>query len=376
MRVVLTGGGTGGHFYPLIAVAEALKELAVEEKFLDPELYFLGPSPYDDRMLFEAGIIYVKIPAGKLRRYFSLSNLTDSFKTAWGVVSALITLYRLYPDVVFAKGAYGSFPVLFAARLLSIPVVIHESDVSPGRVNSWAGKFAKKVAVSYGDALDHFPKDTSFLSGQPIRKKIQEVVVEGAREFLKLEERVPIVLILGGSQGSGPINEALLGILPKLLEICQIIHQTGEGNFQDIESTAKVILRGNTLAGRYRPFAYLNELAIRMSYAVASLAVSRAGSSLLELAYAGIPAIVIPIREDVSHDQTRNAFAFGRTGAGIVVEEKNLTPTILYFEIERLLKDEALREKMSAAGKKLNAPDAAKKIAYEIASLALQHEKN
>ncbi len=360
----------------MIAVAEALKSIAREEKFLDPDIYFLGPSAYDDKILFEENIIYAKIPAGKLRRYFSLSNLTDTLKTFWGVVLAVFTLYRLYPDVVFAKGAYGSFPVLFAARLLSIPVIIHESDVAPGRVNAWAGKFAKRIAVSYPDALQYFPKDRVFVSGQPIRKRLQELVSEGAREFLKLEERLPVVLVLGGSQGSTPINEALLGILPKLLQTCQVIHQTGENNFKDMESSAKVILRGNSFATRYKPFAYLNELAIRMSYAIASLAVSRAGSSLLELAYAGIPVIVVPIREDVSHDQTKNSFAFGRAGAGIVIEEKNLTPNILDFEITRLLKDDTLRQKMSLAGKKLAAPEAAKKIAYEIANLALAHEKN
>ena len=131
MKIVFTGGGTGGHFYPIIAVVEALHILIKERKLLEPELYFYGPAMFDERALYENGITYVATPAGKMRRYFSLANFFDFFKTAWGTVETLLSLYRLFPDIIFSKGGYGSMPTLIAARVLGIPVIAHDSDAVP-----------------------------------------------------------------------------------------------------------------------------------------------------------------------------------------------------------------------------------------------------
>ena len=201
MKILLTGGGTGGHFYPIIAVAKAIRTISKEERLLDPTLYYMAPTQYDKRALFENGIIFEQSYAGKLRRYFSLKNFTDLFKTGIGVISALISVWRIYPDVVFGKGGYVSFPVLFAAKILGIPVIIHESDSHPGRVNLWAGKFAKRIAVSYKTAASYFPAERVAFTGNPVRKDIVEAIHEGAKEYLKLEDPVPTILILGGSQG-------------------------------------------------------------------------------------------------------------------------------------------------------------------------------
>ena len=149
MKILFTGGGTGGHFYPIIAIVEALYEEAVEKKVLTPKLYYMAPTKYSARELFDHDIEFIYVPAGKIRKYFSLLNFTDVFKTIWGVISAIIKMYKIYPDIVFGKGGYASFPPLFAARLLNIPIIIHESDSAPGRVNAWAAKFAKKIAISY-----------------------------------------------------------------------------------------------------------------------------------------------------------------------------------------------------------------------------------
>src|SRR5512141_1251856 len=149
MKILFTGGGTGGHFFPIIAVAEQIKAVSIERKLLMPHLYYMSNEPYDAKVLFEHGIKFVPVTAGKMRHYFSLLNFLDWFKTAWGIATAVVKMFIIFPDVVFGKGGFASFPALFAARLLGIPVVIHDSDSIPGRVNRWAGKFAQKVALSY-----------------------------------------------------------------------------------------------------------------------------------------------------------------------------------------------------------------------------------
>src|ERR1035437_2820610 len=149
MKILFTGGGTGGHFYPIMGVVQAINKVIKDQHLLPPDLYYMAPMPYDARALFENNIIYRPISAGKIRRYFSILNFFDLFKTAWGVFKATYAVYKLYPDVVFGKGGYASFPVLFAAKFLRIPVIIHESDSKPGRVNAWAAKFARRIAISY-----------------------------------------------------------------------------------------------------------------------------------------------------------------------------------------------------------------------------------
>src|ERR1043166_6615965 len=184
MKILFTGGGTGGHFYPIIAVAEAINDEVRERKLIEPQLYFAAPKPYDREMLLANNITFVPTAAGKIRNYFSLLNFFDYFKTAWGVFRSVLRIFFLYPDVVFGKGGYASFPTLLAAKLFRIPVVIHESDAEPGRVNRWAGKFAQKIAVSYADAADYFPKDRVAYTGNPVRKAALVPAREGMYEFL------------------------------------------------------------------------------------------------------------------------------------------------------------------------------------------------
>jgi UDP-N-acetylglucosamine--N-acetylmuramyl-(pentapeptide) pyrophosphoryl-undecaprenol N-acetylglucosamine transferase len=376
MKILFAGGVTGGHFYPIIAVAKEIQEMSKAEHTLPPELYFMSPTPYDSRLLFENNITYIYAPVGKLRRYFSIANFFDLFKTAAGVLKAMYSVFAIYPDVVFGKGGAGSFPALLAAKLFRIPVIIHESDSKPGRVNAWAGKFATQIAVAYPEAAEYFPKGKAVWTGLPIRKDVMVPIKEGAYDFLKLDPSIPTILILGGSQGAEKINSALLECLPQLLENYQIIHQTGEKNFKEVAGTAGVVLEGNPNITRYKPFSYLNELALRMSAGVASLVVSRAGSSLFEIASWGVPAIVIPIPEDISHDQTKNAFAYARSNAGIAIEEKNLTPHLLLYEINRLMADTEGRQRMHEAAKAFHKGDAAEKLARAIFTIALSHETN
>lgn len=375
MKILLTGGGTGGHFYPLIAVAESIRKIAKEEKLLDATMYYMAPSKYDERALFENGIIYQKSYAGKIRRYFSLMNVVDLFKMALGVVNAVIDVWSIYPDVVFSKGGYVSFPILWAARLLRIPIIIHESDSHPGRVSLWSAKFAEKIALSYREAAKYFPTDKVAFTGNPIRKEIRETLKEGAREFLKLEDSVPVILILGGSQGSRKVNDAVIDILPELVKKYYVIHQTGKDNIEEMTNTAKVILGDSMFANRYKPFAYLNNLALRMAAGQASVIISRAGSTIFEIALWQVPSIIIPIPEAISHDQKSNAFAYASSGGCSVIEEFNLTPHVLSAEIDRIVEKPGVAETMKRGAASFARTDSADIIAHEIIRIALSHTK-
>ncbi len=375
MKILFAGGGTGGHFYPIIAVAQAVRKRLEERKILPATLYYMAPSKYNSRALFESEIQYVYVPAGKLRRYFSLLNFTDIFKTAYGCLSALASMFTIYPDVVFGKGGYASFPVLLAARILRIPVIIHESDSKPGRVNTWAGKFAKKIAVSYPEASKYFKADKVAYTGNPIRSEIITPLTNGAHEFLKLEQNTPTIVVLGGSQGSQNINDVILDALPELLNRYQVIHQVGQANLESVNQTVSIILKDHPYAHRYHPFDFLNELALRMSAGVANVIVSRAGSALFEIAAWGVPSIIIPLPNTISHDQTANAMAYARTGAASLVEENNLTSHVLIGEIDRIISTPTISNTMRERAKAFARTDSAFVIADAILDIALEHEK-
>ncbi|HEY4528495.1 MAG TPA: UDP-N-acetylglucosamine--N-acetylmuramyl-(pentapeptide) pyrophosphoryl-undecaprenol N-acetylglucosamine transferase [Candidatus Paceibacterota bacterium] len=377
MRILFTGGGSGGHFYPIISIAEELKNLGKENKLFELDLFYMSPTPYDESALYEHGITYKRNSAGKLRRsgvIAPIQNFFDLWKTLWGILVSLVAVYRLYPDVVFGKGGYASFPALFAAKILRIPVVIHESDTVPGRVNLWAGKFAQRIAVSYREAARYFPSDRVAYTGQPLRREIKEPLNTGAREYLKIEEAVPVVLILGGSQGAKKVNDIVIEAVKKLVEKYVVIHQCGPLNFAEVKTTAEAVLYNSPHKERYRPYEFLNVLTMRMAAGVARVVVSRAGSQIFEIAAWRVPAIIVPINERTSRDQRSNAFAYARAGGCAVIENDNLTPNILVSEIDRLATNEEERHKMQEAAKIFYKPDAAKEIAEEILKIALGHE--
>lgn len=375
MKILFTGGGSGGHFYPIIAVAEAVNDLVRERKLLEPELLYAAPDPYDREMLIANGITFVPTSAGKIRRYFSVLNFFDFFKTLWGILRSVLRIFFLYPDVVFGKGGYASFPTLLAARWFRIPVIIHESDAEPGRVNVWAGKFAQKVAVSFPEAAKHFPKEKVAFTGNPIRKTVLIPAREGAYEFLKLIKELPVLYVTGGSQGAQALNEAVLAALPQLLGKYQIIHQTGEANLEDVSGRAKVIMGDNPNLEHYHPVGYLNDLATRMTAGVSSLIISRAGSTIFEIASWGIPSILVPLPTAAEDHQTKNAYAYARAGACAVIEQSNLTAGLLASEIERIMTHENLKHAMSNAARGFARADAALLIASALLDIAVSHEQ-
>lgn len=378
MKILLLGGGSGGHFYPLMAVAESIQKQAREQKLVEPRIYFMAPDPYNPKELFDRGIDFIGVPAGKRRvnpkGFNRVRNFFDIFKMGFGCFIGLIKMFFLFPDVVFAKGGFGSFPGLMAARILGIPVIIHESDSAPGRVNLWAGKFARRVAVAFPEAAEFFDAKKVAYTGNPVRKDISQPLSVGAYEYLELQKELPVIAVMGGSLGAKKINDVIISCLPQLVEEYQIVHQVGRANIDIVRGMGKLALDGSSHPERYKPVDYLNSMSMRMLAAISDVIVSRSGSSLFEIALWGVPSIMIPITDSNGDHQRKNAFNYARSGACIVIEEANLTPQILINEIGRIVRNRELHDKMSESAKKFSRPDAGEVIAHEVLNVALSHE--
>jgi UDP-N-acetylglucosamine--N-acetylmuramyl-(pentapeptide) pyrophosphoryl-undecaprenol N-acetylglucosamine transferase len=238
--------------------------------------------------------------------------------------------------------------------------------------------FAKRIAISYDEALQYFSEKVRgkiALIGNPIRRDLINPAREGSHEFLELENNVPVLLILGGSLGAEILNNTVLEALPDLVQRYQIIHQTGQANFESVSSTARVILDKNERRYHYKPYGYLTPLAMKMAAGAADLIISRAGSgSIAEISAWGKASILVPIPEDVSRDQRTNAFAFARTGATVVLEQGNLTPHVMLSEIDRLFTNPKARNDLAEAAKKFAKKDAATVLANALVDISLQHE--
>lgn len=244
----------------------------------------------------------------------------------------------------------------------------------PGKTNSWAGKFAVRIALSYQETASYFAKEKVAYSGQPIRKELREPLSANAFKYLELDPKVPVIFITGGSQGSRAINEVVLEALPRLVEKYQVIHQTGKAHLEEVRQTADVILQGNPNKNRFRTYAFMNDLEIRSAAGAAALIISRAGSAIFEIASWGVPSIIIPIPDSNGNHQVKNAFAYARTGAATVMQEGNLSGNILFAEVERIIGNKEIHDKMADATKEFVRPDAARIIAEEIIKTGLKHE--
>lgn len=377
MKIIFTGGGTGGHFYPIIAVAEAIHQATRERRLLDPQLVYMAPDPFDQEALFQQNITFVRTPAGKVRRYFAISNFFDVFRTLWGAIRSFFKLLSDVPDVVFSKGGFASVPTVVAAHWLRVPIVIHESDSKPGRANLLAANYADRIAITFESSIQYFPEKVRgkiALTGIPIRAALAHPLPEGAAQELKLDLSVPTVLVIGGSLGSKRINDTLIEGLPQILEHANVIHQTGKNNFAETKSTADVIIGNSPHKDRYHVFPYLSQDSLREAAGAASIVVSRAGATAItEIALWGKPSIIIPIPESVSHDQRTNAYSYAHTGAAVVLEEQNLTPNLLASEIMRITSDPSLMQRMGAHSAGFANPNAAALIADELLRIALSH---
>lgn len=371
----MTGGGTGGHIYPLVAVAAELQVLAGEAG-INLDVRYLGSyGPYKE--LLELNNIRAgKVAESKLRRYFSFSNFIDIPKFAFSILQALFKIFWFMPDVVFSKGGPGALAVVLVSRFYRIPVIVHESDTIPGLTNSISARYAKLVAISFESAAAYFPKKDVVLTGNPIRtyllNNLDKESKENNKAFLEFDQQLPLILVTGGSQGAAAINEFILDSLPQLLQFTQILHQTGRNNYDSV-LTRSESMGGLTeeMKARYRPVDYF-ENDIRTAFVASDLVVSRASAgSIFEIAAFGKPSILIPLPPEVAANdhQTANANDYAKNGAAIVMEQDQLTTETFTAKLKDLLANEQELSKMSAAAKNFAKPEAALNLAKIILEL-------
>ena len=358
MRIVLTGNETGGQIMPLVAVAKKIRE-----KVPDVDFVYIGPrGNLETELLSHEQISLRHIPVGKFRRYFDWRNFVDVFKIPLGVIKSLWLLLVLMPDAIFSKGGYASFPVVLAAWLYRIPVLIHESDANPGLANSMLAKFCVRAAIAYPEAEVFFPASQVVLTGDPLREDINQGSAQKARERLGLTESRKLIFVWGGTQGSRSINLKVLRALPDLLKHYQVVHQTGEEDFQEVENIAaeEGIKVGHD---GYHAFPFIGD-ELKDILAAADLVISRAGSnSLSEIAANKKPAIIIPLEKSSSDHQRMNAYSLARIGACLVMEEGNLGEHMLMEKVQEILENDFLREKLANNIFTFYHPDAAERIA-------------
>jgi len=366
MRILLTGGGTGGHITPIIAVVKEIKKITKE----DVEFLFVGFADSKGKeMLENEGIKVKNISCGKMRRYFSWQNFIDPFKVLLGVLQSFWHVYLFMPDVVFAKGGYASVPGAFAAWFFRTPIISHESDSVPGLANKIVGKLAKLVIVAFQNPLEYFPKNKTVLLGNPIRREIIDGSAQRCREDFSLSEGKPLIFITAGSQGAVSVNAAILRILPRLLEFSEIIHQCGKTDIENVKKMAAEIAGDEYESKGYHPRDFIGK-ELPDVFAAADLIITRAGANTLaEIAAVGKPSIIIPLQNSASDHQRENAFEFSRAGASIVIEQSNLTPNLFLAEIRKILNNPNLSSQMGENARKLAKPNAAKEIGELILKL-------
>ncbi len=366
-RILLLGGGSGGHVFPLMAVAAALQEKA-QQAGIPLELMVLGEGKFMENAAAEAGLPYKPIMAGKLRRYFSPLTILDIFKIPIGFAQSLWHIFWFMPDVVFAKGGYASLPGALVSRLYFIPLFVHESDSVPGLANRILGKLAKTVFISFKSSEKYFKAGKTVLTGNPIRKELTGGDRAAALQNFGLNPGRKTVLVLGGSQGAQKINRIILDSLVLMVKDFQVLHQCGEGQYQAIKTEIEKLTKegegeyADSLKNNYRLYPFFSEKEMASAYAASDIIISRAGAgSIFEIAMLGKPAIIIPITNSSSDHQLANALELSRFGAALI-EEQNLTPHIIISQINSLLQSERYNT-VSEKLKSFATPDAAEKIA-------------
>ncbi|MDO8513133.1 MAG: undecaprenyldiphospho-muramoylpentapeptide beta-N-acetylglucosaminyltransferase [bacterium] len=362
-KFVLTGGGTGGHIMPLIAMFDYLQEYPVE-------IIYIGESGgREEKIAEQNNIIFKGIAAGKLRRFNDigslLSNFLDIFRTIIGIIQSLNFLVQFRPNAILSKGGYVSLPVVIAGWVLKIPVLVHESDMEMGLTNKFSLKFTKFLATGF--PIENYSKweDLKMVfTGTPIDRDFFNLKATSSDyEFFGFNSRKPVLLVTGGLQGAHVINESIRKILPKLLENWQIIHLSGEGDY-DIFIDIKANL--DKYEDRYSVFPILGKDRIK-AMRIASLVVSRASATTLaELSSMAKPVILIPLSSAASDHQNKNARVFESQGAATIISEKELTGDKLYETIRSLGENRGKLDAMGKAMETFSKPEAGKLLMEQL----------
>jgi len=360
ITIAFTGGGTGGHIYPGLAVASELRKISGS----DSRLIWIGSSSGMDRSLVEeAGIDFFGIPSGKLRRYFSLKTVLDIFRVIAGFFAARKILKKEKAVLLFSKGGFVSVPPCAAAASLKIPVFTHESDYSPGLATKINVRFVMRtkgsVFTAYKDTERFFPetvRERITVSGNPVRGGFRSADAAKGRAFLGVGENARLLLVLGGSQGAREINELVRSTLPELTECYTVVHQTGPNLEWDISAAEK-----------YKPYPYIKEEMINV-IAAAEIVMGRSGAGIWEWAVSGKPMILIPLRGSGTRgDQVENARYFEKAGAAVVLSGDDASPQPLIKTVKTLAQDAEKRKTMAAASLKIGECDGATIIANVLA---------
>lgn len=374
MRIIVSGGGTAGHVTPTLAVIEAL-----EEKVEDLELMYIGSKEGIESVIIpKVGICFESISTGKIRRYHSnlllnildpttiFKNIRDIFRLGLGIFEASKKLKRFSPEAIFLKGGYVSVPVGIAAKLLKIPFVLHESDIVPGLANKILSKYASKVCISFPEEYlkEYFSKEKMVYTGNPIRNEVLKGDRTRGLEKFKLKEKVPVILVIGGSQGALKINKLIEGCLEDFLHKYQLIHITGEYSYDWIDFRAKNLAKD--LKENYRYFDFLSS-DLKDAYAVSDIIITRAGCNVLtEIAALKKPSILIPLTGSAQNHQFKNALLFSRDGAAYVMDEQATTSRELLRQVEYVLENKGELEMMSKKAGNFYKANSASEIAEEV----------
>ncbi len=360
-KLVLTGGGTGGHIYPAISVLEALRA----QPGAVGEVRFFGPENRGERAMVERyGLRFESVPAAPIRGRGPLALVRSFARLGWGAAVATRRLLAFRPGVVFSTGGYASFPCCVAARLLRKPVVVYLPDVSPGWAVKAEMRLATRLATTTEAALNHLPRRKTTVTGYPVRPAFFEHTRAEARQLLGIPAEAKVLLIAGASQGATAINSAVFKGVRGLLNGMTVTHITGAAGYDEARGFESQL--GRELDGRYHPSPFREDLPALMI--AADLAVMRAGASTLgELTAAGLPAVLVPGAFAGGH-QRANAKWLADAGAAVVLEEKDLGS--LCDMVENLMADEPRLAAMRAAALGLARPNAARDIANLILEVA------
>lgn len=360
MRLVLTGGGTGGHIYPALAIG---REIA--EKEPGSELLYIGTKRgLESRIVPAQGLPFESIDISGIRRSLSLENVKTVIRFIQGVRRSKALLKQFKPDIVVGTGGYVCGPVVYAASRLGIPTLIHEQNVVPGLTNKFLSRYASAVAVSFKDSLPHFARVGNVkYAGNPVASTVAKADKAKGYASLGLTPGTPFVLVTGGSRGAQALNDAVLAMLPGLagLSGVHLVLVTGDRYYE--QTTERVKTLPAETAKRVHVLSYVNNMPEVL--AASSMVISRAGASFLaEVTSLGVPAVLIPSPNVTNNHQQPNAESLAHAGAGEMILEKDLNGESLLRSVRAIMKDAALREKMAKASRGLGTPNAAASI-YE-----------
>lgn len=354
MKLAITGGGSGGHTLPAVTIHDSFVDYFSDKDEHFESIYIGSHSGIEKDVAEKKNIKYFSISTGKLRRYFSFQNFTDGFLIIKGVWDAFRILLKFKPDAVFSTGGFVSVPVVIAAKLLSIPAIIHEQTSHVGLANKIASYFARKVACTFENSKKYFPENKVIQTGQPIRKELFTGSKDKAYDIFDLDNSLPLIYITGGSQGSHKINQTIKEILPELLKHCNIIHQCGKSQGHNDDDELKEFK--NTLSSdfkrRYRVQDFIHADELKHILNGTDLLIGRAGAGTVSEALAlRIPSIYIPLAIAQRNEQYYNAKNLADLGGAIIILEADLKSDSLKENILNLLKNpeqlKIMKESMS-----------------------------